>query len=34
MISAPTQIARWAEGRPALKIMRWKCVYHDGSREI
>ena len=34
MVSAPSRIARWSEGRPALKIMRWKCVYPDGSRDI
>lgn len=34
MVSAPSRIARWSEGRPALKIVRWKCVFPDGSRDI
>ncbi|MCB5204945.1 hypothetical protein LH464_20995 [Neorhizobium sp. T786] len=34
MILAPTQIAKWSESHPAVRIVRWKCVFPDQSREI
>jgi hypothetical protein len=34
MVAAPTHIARWAAGRPALRVVRWKCEYPDGGFDI
>ena len=34
MILAPTEIAKWSESHPALKIMRWKCVFPDNNQDI
>jgi hypothetical protein len=34
MILAPTEIAKWSESHPALKIVRWGCVFPDKAREI
>lgn len=34
MVLAPTHIARWSQNHPALKIMRWKCVYPALGRDI
>jgi hypothetical protein len=34
MMLAPTQIAKWSETHPAVKVTRWQCVFSDGSRKI
>ncbi|MNL74242.1 hypothetical protein D3C87_1998480 [compost metagenome] len=30
---APAEIVKWSEGHPALKVVRWKCVFSDKGRE-
>ncbi|HTO32367.1 MAG TPA: hypothetical protein VL202_14510 [Pararhizobium sp.] len=34
MMLAPTEIAKWSEGHPGVKIVRWKCIFPDIDREI
>ena len=34
MILAPAEIAKWSEGHPALKIVRWKCVFPNNNKDI
>ncbi|OAP39782.1 hypothetical protein AU381_09500 [Sinorhizobium glycinis] len=34
MMLAPAEIAKWSESHPALKIVRWKCVFPVRDREI
>ncbi|NRP69538.1 hypothetical protein ILFOPFJJ_00410 [Ensifer psoraleae] len=33
MMLAPSEIAKWSESHPRLKIVRWKCVFPDGDQE-
>lgn len=34
MMLAPAEIARWSKSHPALKIVRWTCVFPPKDREI
>jgi hypothetical protein len=34
MTLAPAEIAKWSEGHPALKVVRWTCLFPDKGREI
>ncbi|WEX78917.1 hypothetical protein PYH37_003869 [Sinorhizobium numidicum] len=34
MLLAPTEIAKWSERHPGLKIVRWTCVFPEKGREI
>jgi hypothetical protein len=34
MLRAPTEIAKWAEEHPTLKIKRWKCAFPSPVRNI
>ena len=34
MMLAPAEIAKWSESHPALKVVRWKCVFPANDREI
>lgn len=34
MTLAPAEIAKWSEGHPAVKVVRWKCLLPDKGREI
>jgi len=34
MLLAPSEIARWSQGHPALKVVRWKCAYPDRGRTL
>lgn len=34
MMRAPSEIAKWSHEHPAVRVMRWKCIYPDGSRHI
>lgn len=34
MILAQSHIAKWSQGHPKLKVVRWKCVLPDQSRDI
>lgn len=34
MSLAPSELAKWAEEHPALRIMRWKCAYPDSGRTL
>ncbi|MDK1494762.1 hypothetical protein QN219_33170 [Sinorhizobium sp. 7-81] len=33
MILAPSEMAKWSESHPTLKIVRWKCVFPDKDQE-
>ncbi|MCZ4091280.1 hypothetical protein [Sinorhizobium psoraleae] len=33
MMLAPSEIAKWSESHPRLKIVRWKCVFPDKDQE-
>ncbi|MDK1389140.1 hypothetical protein QN224_27430 [Sinorhizobium sp. 8-89] len=33
MMLAPSEIAKWSESHPRLKIVRWKCVFPDRDQE-
>ena len=34
MLLAPTEIAKWSEGHPRLKVKRWKCAFPTKERDI
>jgi hypothetical protein len=34
MLLAPSEIARWSQEHPALKVVRWKCAYPDRGRTL
>jgi hypothetical protein len=34
MFLAPTEIARWSQDHPALKVVRWRCAYPDKGRTL
>ncbi len=34
MMLAPAEIAKWSEGHPALKVVRWTCLLPDKGQEI
>jgi hypothetical protein len=33
-LRAPTEIAKWSEEHPALKVKRWKCAFPSRERDI
>ncbi|WFU47575.1 hypothetical protein QA637_17210 [Sinorhizobium terangae] len=33
MMLAPPEIAKWSEGHPGLKVVRWKCAFPGRSGE-
>jgi hypothetical protein len=34
IVLAPSEIARWSEDHPKLKVVRWKCAYPDKGRAL
>ena len=34
MMLAPSEIAKWSQEHPALKVRRWKCAFPTKDREI
>lgn len=34
MILAPSEIAKWSQEHPGLKIVRWKCAFPSKERAI
>ncbi|MCO5064480.1 MAG: hypothetical protein M9924_08670 [Rhizobiaceae bacterium] len=34
MWQAPIQIAQWSQEHPTVKVVRWKCAFPDGGRDI
>jgi hypothetical protein len=34
MLRAPTEIAKWSQEHPTLKIKRWKCAFPSPARDI
>jgi hypothetical protein len=34
MILAPSEIAKWSQEHPNLKVMRWKCAFPSKERAI
>lgn len=34
MLLAPPEIAKWSAEHPAHRVVRWRCAYPDGRREI
>ena len=34
IVLAPAEIAKWSQGHPALKVVRWKCAYPGRGRNL
>jgi hypothetical protein len=34
IVLAPSEIARWSEDHPKLRVVRWKCAYPDKERAL
>jgi hypothetical protein len=34
MLRAPTEIAKWSEEHPSLKVRRWRCAFPSRERDI
>ena len=34
MVLAPSEIAKWSQDHPALKVVRWQCAYPDNGRTL
>jgi hypothetical protein len=34
MFLAPSEIAKWSQEHPALKVVRWKCAFPKEERAI
>jgi hypothetical protein len=34
MFLAPAEIAKWSELHPALKVVRWTCMYPERGRTL
>lgn len=34
MFLAPSEIAKWSQEHPALKVTRWKCAFPSKERSI
>lgn len=34
MMLAPTEIAKWSQEQPTLKVKRWKCAFPNKDRAI
>ncbi|TPK60713.1 MULTISPECIES: hypothetical protein [unclassified Mesorhizobium] len=34
MFLAPSEIAKWSQEHPTLKVMRWKCAFPSKERSI
>jgi hypothetical protein len=34
MFLAPAEIAKWSQEHPALKVVRWTCMYPDRGRNL
>ncbi|CAN7302147.1 hypothetical protein [Mesorhizobium sp. LjRoot246] len=34
MVLAPSEIAKWSQEHPTLKVMRWKCAFPSKERAI
>ncbi|RUY56850.1 hypothetical protein EN965_33920, partial [Mesorhizobium sp. M7A.F.Ca.CA.001.05.1.1] len=34
MFLAPSEIAKWSQEHPTLKVMRWKCAFPSKERAI
>jgi hypothetical protein len=34
MVLAPSEIAKWSQEHPTLKVRRWKCAFPKKDREI
>lgn len=34
MFLAPTEIAKWSQEHPTLKVKRWKCAFPTHERDI
>jgi hypothetical protein len=34
MMLAPTEIAKWSQEHPTLKVKRWKCAFPNKDRAI
>jgi hypothetical protein len=34
MFLAPSEIAKWAQDHPAVRVKRWKCAFPNGHQDI